>query len=147
MRGNFGGLLTRRSVSETRLIDLKTTWVSQPSTASCITSLHGYWLRQKGSKSCPSKSDIRPKELISCLPQVFLVDVLQQRDFRFRLAGSHFCELTHRRMAGELIEEIFPEMFCAEVRDAWQQAADGATVLGRGQVWIPAKDFLQWEGI
>src|ERR1700749_5103476 len=110
MSGNFGVLLRKLSASVTRLIDLKTNWVSPPSTTSCITNLHSYWLRQKGSKSCPSKSDIRPKELISCLPHVFLVDVLQQRDFRFRLAGSHFCELTHRRMAGELIEEIFPEM-------------------------------------
>ena len=50
-------------------------------------------------------------------------------------------------MAGDFIEAIFPDMFCAEVRKAWQQASDGATVLGRGQVWILAKDFLQWEGI
>ena len=131
----------------TGLIDLKTNWVSPPSAASCITNLHGYWKRQKGSKPCPSKGDIRPKDLISYLPHVFLVDVMPEGDFRFRLAGSRFCDVTHRRMAGESIEEVFPEMFCAEVRHAWQQASDGATVLGRGQVWIPAKDFLQWEGI
>lgn len=50
-------------------------------------------------------------------------------------------------MAGDFIETIFPDMFCAEVRKAWQQASDGATVLGKGRVWIPAKNFLQWEGI
>lgn len=131
----------------TGLIDLKTNWVSPPSTASCITNLYSYWQRQKGKRACPSRSDIRPKDLTSYLRHVFIVDVLEEANFRFRVAGSHFCELTHRRMAGEAIEAIFPEMFCGEVRNAWQQATNGATVLGRGQVWIPAKDFLQWEGI
>jgi hypothetical protein len=129
------------------LIDLKTNWVSPPSTASCITNLYSYWRRQKGNKSCPSRSDIRPKDLVPHLPHVFMVDVLDDENFRFRLAGSRFCDVTQRRMAGEFIEAVFPETFCAEVRNAWQQASDGATVLGRGQVWIPAKDFLQWEGI
>lgn len=50
-------------------------------------------------------------------------------------------------MAGDFIEAIFPDMFCVEVRKAWQQASDGATVLGKGQVWIPSKNYLQWEGI
>jgi hypothetical protein len=131
----------------TGLIDLKTNWVSPPSTASCINSLHSYWQRQKGSRTLPSKNDIRPKDLVSYLPHVFLVDVLHEANFRFRLAGSQFCNVTNRKMAGELIETVFPEMFCGEVRNAWQQASDGATVLGRGQVWMPAKDFLQWEGI
>jgi hypothetical protein len=129
------------------LIDLKTNWVSPPSATTCITNLYSYWQRQKGNKGCPSKCDIRPKELVPYLPNVFMVDVLDEANFRFRLAGSGFCDVTHRRMAGEFIEAVFPEMFCAEVRNAWQQASDGATVLGRGQVWIPAKDFLQWEGI
>jgi hypothetical protein len=140
-------VLGKRSASVTGLIDLKTNWVSPPSAAPCITNLHSYWQRQKGNKGCPSRSDIRPKDLTSFLPHVFLVDVLDEANFRFRLAGSHFCELTNRRMAGDVIEAIFPDMFCAEVRRAWQQASQGATVLGRGQVWIPAKDFLQWEGI
>ena len=131
----------------TGLIDLKTNWLSPPSTVSCVNNLYSYWQRQKGNKVCPSKSDIRPKDLISCLSRVFLVDVLDDGNFRFRLAGSHFCDVTHRRMAGDFIEAVFPEMFCAEVRKAWQHASDGATVLGRGKVWIPAKDFLQWEGI
>jgi len=131
----------------TGLIDLKTNWVSPPSAVSCINNLYSYWQGQKGNKACPSKSDIRPKDLIPYLPHVFLVDVLDEINFRFRLAGSRFCDLTERRMAGDFIEAIFPDMFCAEVRKAWQQAYDGATVLGRGQVWIPAKDFLQWEGI
>jgi hypothetical protein len=131
----------------TQLIDLKTNWTAPPSTAPCITNLYSYWQRQKGNKGCPAKSDIQPKDLISFLPHVFLVDVLDEANFRFRLAGSHFCGLTHRRMAGEFIETVFPEIFCGEVRNAWQQASEGATVLGRGQVWIPDKDFLQWEGI
>jgi hypothetical protein len=140
-------LLKKRSASVPGLIDLKTNWVSPPSATTCITNLYSYWQRQKGNKCCPSKSDIRPKELIPYLPNVFMVDVLEEANFRFRLAWARFCDVTHRRMAGEFIEAIFPEMFCAEVRNAWRQASDGATVLGRGQVWIPAKDFLQWEGI
>lgn len=131
----------------TGLIDLKTKWVSPPSAVSCIKDLHSYWQRQKGNRACPSKVDIRPKDLVPYLPHVFLVDVLDGINFRFRMAGTHFCEITERRMAGDFIEAIFPDMFCAEVRQAWQQASDGATVLGRGKVWIPAKDFLQWEGI
>ena len=131
----------------TSLIDLKTNWVSPPSAASSINYLFSYWRRQKDNRACPSRSDIRPKDLVSCLPHVFLVDVLDGANFRFRLAGSCFTDVTQRRMAGESIEAIFPDAFCGEVRDAWLQGADGATVLGRGQVWIPAKDFLQWEGI
>src|SRR5580698_8665770 len=110
----------KRRASVTGLIDLKTNWVSPPSAAPCITTLYSYWQRQKGNKVCPSKSDIRPKDLSSYLPHVFLVDVLDEVNFRFRLAGSHFCNLTNRRMAGEFIEVVFPKMFCTEVRNAWQ---------------------------
>lgn len=129
------------------LIDLKTNWVSPPSAASCINNLFSYWERQKANRSCPSKSDIRPKDLISYLPHVFLVDVLDGANFRFRMAGSRFTDVTEQRMAGEFIETVFPKAFCDEVRDAWRCGAEGTTVLGRGKVWIPAKDYLRWEGI
>jgi hypothetical protein len=130
-----------------RLIDIKTDWITPPTMAPCVNQLHGYWSQIKGSRACPSRTEFRPRDVVECLPHIFLVDVLDGDNFQFRLCGSRFTEATDRKMSGDRIEAVFPPLFCQEVREAWHRCAEGSNVLGRGQMWRPEKDFLNWEGI
>jgi hypothetical protein len=129
------------------LIELETGWTLPPADSNELIGIHRYWAEIKGRKARPSRQDIRPKELSPYLPYVFLVDAAGD-DFRFRLAGSHFTQATGQPMAGSPIAQIFPDLFCEEVRDAWGQCARySTTVFGRGKMWLPEKDYLQWEGM
>jgi hypothetical protein len=130
-----------------RLIDIETDWAEPPTGNDRLNELHRYWKQNRGSRAHPSRSDIRPADIRRILRYVFLIDVGVD-DFRFRLAGSHFAENTELRMTGSAIAEIFPDLFCREVREAWSHCAtQAAPVLGRGHAWMPKRDFLDWEGI
>jgi hypothetical protein len=130
-----------------RLIDLETDWAEPPTGNDRLNELYRYWKQSCGTRTHPSRRNIRPAHVSRILRHVFLIDV-EPDDFRFRLAGSHFVENTGLRMTGSAIAEIFPEMFCREVREAWGHCASrGVPVLGRGRAWIPDRDFLDWEGI
>lgn len=56
-----------------------------------LHQLHAYWKSRCRDRQMPSRSDIDPIDVPTLLPCIFLVDVLNDpRDFRFRLAGTHF---------------------------------------------------------
>jgi len=130
-----------------RLINIETDWAEPPTRNDRLNDLHRYWKQSCGTRARPSRGIIRPADISRILRYVFLVDV-NGDDFRFRLAGSHFTDNTGLKMTGAAIADIFPQMFCREVREAWGHCArQGASVLGRGRAWMPERDFLDWEGI
>ena len=97
----------------------------------------------------PARSDIDPVDVPRLLPFIFLVDVLNDpRDFRFRLAGTHFRNFAGTEVTGRLIGEVFPPEFNAEVLYHWSNCVDRqAPVVGSGKLWVPDRDHVEWEGV
>jgi hypothetical protein len=129
------------------LIHVETGWKAPPTRYSQLNDVYSYWDARRCQRRRPSRADINPGDLRKALSNLFLIDVVG-REFRFRLAGSNFAMSTGRRMTGDAIEQIFPPAYCKEVRNAWMDCADrSTTVFGSGQMWVPERDFLQWQGI
>lgn len=114
-----------------------------------LQQIHAYWQSRCGARQMPSRSDIDPVDVPSLLPFIFLVDVLNDpRDFRFRLAGTHFRDVTGIEFTGRLIGEVFPPAFGAEVFYHWSNCVDrAAPAVGSGRLWLPERDHVLWEGI
>src|SRR5437763_1331922 len=65
--------------------------------------------RVRNSRRMPSRGDINPAHIPRLLPFVFLAEVLERpRDFRYRLAGTHFREFVGIEPTGRRIAEVFP---------------------------------------
>src|ERR1700761_8142429 len=122
-----------------RLINIETDWSEPPTRNDRLSELHRYWKQSRGFRARPARRNIRPGDIRHVLRHIFLIDV-DANDFRFRLVGTHFTENTGLRMTGSVISEIFPHLFCREVREAWGYCAgQGVPVLGRGRAWMPER--------
>jgi hypothetical protein len=71
-----------------------------------LAALYAYWTRQCGSRPMPSRANIKPKEIISLLPQLFIADICQPLRFRFRLVGSTICNRWHDDFTGKWLDEL-----------------------------------------
>jgi hypothetical protein len=114
-----------------------------------LRDLHAYWNGRRGDRSMPARADIDVVEIPTLLPYVFLIDVLEQpRDFRFRLAGTHFRETTEQEVTGKRIAEVFPAQFGEEVRRIWSKAVEERRpVVGHGNLWISGREYVKWESV
>lgn len=108
-----------------------------------------YWKERRGIRRMPARADIEVTDFPALLPYLFVIDVLDNpRDFRFRLAGTHFREAVGEEVTGKLIAEAFPPEFGAEVRQAWSQVIERREpVRGEGDLWVPDRDYVKWEGV
>lgn len=74
-----------------------------------VQRLYDYWkFKSKGAK-LPARRDIDPVDIPDLLSCMVLMDVLreeQQMRFRIRLAGTIFCEVHHRDITGEWVDEM-----------------------------------------
>ena len=68
---------------------------------------YDYWNRIRGDRPMPSRRDIRPRDIQSLLPHIFLVDVLREpMRFRIRLAGTEVNSRFGEELTGQALEEI-----------------------------------------
>lgn len=111
---------------------------------------YAYWLSKHRERRLPSRDDIRPEEITTLLPFVFLVDVIGEApSFRFRLVGTRLSVWARREFTGVAINE-------AEYGSEWRNVHDDyvAAVLGRVPSYAvrdkspwPDRDFLAYERI
>ena len=116
---------------------------------SVLREILDYWHKRRGARPMPARSDIEVTELPSLLPYIFIIDVLENpRDFRFRLAGTHFREAVGEEVTGKRLAEVFPPEFGAEVRQIWGSVVDDQRpVRGTGDLWVPGREYVKWEGV
>ncbi len=68
--------------------------------------LFSYWLAKKGARVGPSREEIQPEEMVSILPYVMLIDLVdppdgrQPRRLRYRLIGTELDRLFGTGMTG-----------------------------------------------
>lgn len=114
-----------------------------------LRRLHEYWCQQRAARLMPARPDIDAAEIPALLPYIFVIDVLEDpRDFRFRVAGTHMRETLGEELTGKHIADAFPPDFGGEVRAIWSQVVDRkAPVRGWGDLWVPGREFIKWEGV
>ena len=83
----------------------------QPWQTSChpdILKVHSYWQGKCHGRRMPSRNDIDPAELISLLPNISLVDVVDdERRFVYRLVGTGEVQLRGRDPTGKAVAEAY----------------------------------------
>ena len=71
-----------------------------------LAFVRDYWQAKRGSRTMPGRNDISPAQLKLQLPQILLVDVVDDgRDFRYRLVGSRLRDFFHSEPSGQLMSE------------------------------------------
>lgn len=53
-----------------------------------LPRLSDFWFRKNAGSRGPQRADFQPEELVSVLPDVFILDCLPDGTFRYRLAGT-----------------------------------------------------------
>lgn len=78
-------------------------WPVHPS----AVQLAEYWLVKRGERAMPFRSDIRPTEIPTLLPNLIINEVVEDgADFRIRLYGTEMVKLSGEERTGKLISEI-----------------------------------------
>jgi hypothetical protein len=73
-----------------------------------IRKLALHWDARRAGRRAPSRDDIEPLELGSCLPSIFLLEVQPDMRFYIRLVGTHVAEALGKDSTGRLLDEVMP---------------------------------------
>jgi len=86
-------------------------------------TLYEYWNTLRGSRSAPDRRDIDPTKIRTALANTFILELTDNREFDFRLAGSHICATYSR----ELKARSFTRLWHPRDRDAMETLVRAVT--------------------
>lgn len=72
-------------------------------------ALFDYWNALRGSRSAPDRRDIDPTRIRSALANTFILELNEENEFDFRLAGSHLCSAYSRELKGRSFTRLWHE--------------------------------------
>ena len=70
-------------------------------------TLYDYWNTLRGSRSAPDRRDIDPTRIRGALANTFILELNEQNEFDFRLAGSHICAAYARELKGRSFTRLW----------------------------------------
>jgi hypothetical protein len=70
-------------------------------------TLYDYWNALRGSRSAPDRRDIDPTRIRSALANTFILELNEDREYDFRLAGSHICAAYARELKGRSFSRLW----------------------------------------
>ncbi|HEY9010535.1 MAG TPA: PAS domain-containing protein [Devosia sp.] len=70
-------------------------------------TLYDYWNSLRGSRSAPDRRDIDPTRIRGALANTFILELNEQNEFDFRLAGSHICAAYARELKGRSFTRLW----------------------------------------
>lgn len=98
--------------------------------------LFDYWRAKRGNRAAPNRTDIEPADIRKLLPHVFICDLTDGNELKFRLAGTGLCALHGRELKGQDL----PSLWLADgVRNAGRI---GASVVTRATPAVLTLDCL-----
>lgn len=86
-------------------------------------TLYDYWNTLRGSRSAPDRRDIDPTKIRGALANTFILELNDNREFDFRLAGSHICAAYARELKGR----SFTRLWHPRDRDAMETLVRAVT--------------------
>ena len=72
-------------------------------------TLYDYWNTLRGSRSAPDRRDIDPTRIRGALANTFILELNDDNEFDFRLAGSHLCAAYCRELKGRSFSGLWHE--------------------------------------
>jgi hypothetical protein len=70
-------------------------------------TLYDYWNTLRGSRSAPDRRDIDPTQIRGALANTFILELNEDNEFDFRLAGSHLCSTYARELKGRSFTRLW----------------------------------------
>ena len=70
-------------------------------------TLYDYWNSLRGSRSAPDRRDIDPTKIRGALANTFILELNDNTEFDFRLAGSHICSIYARELKGRSFSRLW----------------------------------------
>ena len=86
-------------------------------------TLYDYWNGLRGARSAPDRRDIDPTKIKGALANTFILELNEDNEFAFRLAGSHLCTAYCRELKGR----SFTRLWHARDRDAMETLVRAVT--------------------
>lgn len=86
-------------------------------------TLYAYWNALRGSRSAPDRRDIDPTKIRGALSNTFILELNDDSEFDFRLAGSHLCSIYARELKGR----SFTRLWHPRDRDAMETLVRAVT--------------------
>jgi hypothetical protein len=71
-----------------------------------VSALRAYWTGKCGGRTMPRRADIKPREILSLLPHVMIVEIHEPLRFCFRLVGTKICERWGENHTGKWLDEL-----------------------------------------
>lgn len=118
--------------------------------APVLQAILAYWQSKCGADGrLPSRRDLDPLELRGLLPNIYLIDVVEDGRFRVRLMGEAHVEVYGPGLVGRVIDDIFPAGVAAEFNRLYAAVVRRREpVINRGQVtWLKSFDWMRYEGL
>jgi hypothetical protein len=119
-------------------------------TAKPLLELAAYWRGKCAGKALPSRTSIDPSEIVSHLPWIFMVDVLEGgAEYRYRLLGTSIVSANYRDATGKSFRDLYGagSAKLAGARLGFDQAlTSGAPAYTHGRAfWRPDWAFDHFE--
>lgn len=115
-----------------------------------LREVRDYWHARRGMRRMPSRRDIHPADMKTCLPQVLLVDVLPgEANFRYRLLGSKLRPYFPQEATGQLMRDALAPFGDYTVKSSlavYQAVVSGRVPLritGPGDAFAQASKFFE----
>jgi hypothetical protein len=70
-------------------------------------TLYEYWNSLRGARSAPDRRDIDPTKIRTALANTFILELGENGEFDFRLAGSHICAAYSRELKGRSFTRLW----------------------------------------
>lgn len=107
-----------------------------------LVELHEYWRDKRVSAPIPARADIHPRDFVNHLPRVFIINVLPDGGFSFRLAGTAIVDLFGCEPTGKsLPQALGPQAarLASAVFTAVVEYGRPMRTLGAMDWWTPPK--------
>ena len=83
-----------------------------------------YWRSKRSGHQPPARPLIRPDEILSLLPNVFIAEPTNG-DWRYRLAGTGIAGRVHVELTGKTLRQVFEPGTAEFARKLYASVADG----------------------
>jgi len=114
-----------------------------------LQGLAAYWQSKCAGRFAPRRADIDPLDLRVHMPYLFLVDVLPDDEFRYRLMGTALVEGTGRDITGKKLSDLHgtnPGVMHRLKSRFDQVLRTGKPVFTSGQVyWLGGGEYRRFE--
>ena len=107
-----------------------------------------YWRSKSVAPSIPSRSQIDPLEMRQFLSKVLMIDVESDREFTYRLCGTHVAAINGKDLTGQRASELNLGASSQQFIEVYRRAIRSTEpVLFTGRLWWQDRQWVGFEQI